>query len=108
MRRLASAHSDRRAAQAPRQPPYVIVLETCGIAGGRAQREGEWTRVLIDPPEPMPILASAPGSSHTPISALANLGIVGAPIFGSATATADLITGNGAANSFDGLAGMLG
>jgi hypothetical protein len=67
--RLASADGKRRSAQRPRQPPYVIVLETCGIAGSKQQRDGEWSRVLIDPPEPMPILSSAPGSTHVPISA---------------------------------------
>lgn len=71
MSRLASADGKRRsAAQRPRQPPYVIVLETCGIAGSKQQRDGEWSRVLIDPPEPMPILSSAPGSTHVPISAM--------------------------------------
>jgi len=73
MERLASAHSKSKSAKfvAPHQPPYVIVLETCGIAGGKNQREGQWTRVLIDPPEPLPILSSAPGSSYVPISARA-------------------------------------
>lgn len=61
----------------PVQPPYVVVLETCGVAGGRKAREGEWTRVLIDPPEPLPILSSAPGSTLVPVSARAQgLGIL--------------------------------
>lgn len=73
LKRLNSAHSKTKNGKSklPHQPPYVVVLETCGIAGGKSQRDGNWTRVLIDPPEPLPILSSAPGSSYIPISARA-------------------------------------
>jgi hypothetical protein len=55
----------------PVQPPYVMVVETCGPAGGAKQRAGEWTRVLIDPPVSMPVLASSAGSGYVPLSAAA-------------------------------------
>ncbi len=62
----AAASSD-----AARQPPYVIVLESVGVSGGARSREGGWQRVCVDPPTPLPVLTSAPGSSHTPVSPLA-------------------------------------
>lgn len=54
----------------PFQPPYVIVVETCGVAGSKKQREGDWTRVFVDPPEAaMSILTSTPGTGYVPLSA---------------------------------------
>ena len=49
------------------QPPYVIVLESVGISGGVRAREGDWQRTFVDPPEPLPLLTSAPGSTFVPI-----------------------------------------
>lgn len=70
MERLGSAADKARAkrAQAPlQQPPYVVVLECCGIVGGTRSREGDWQRVFVDPPEPLPLLTSAPGSTFVPL-----------------------------------------
>ena len=59
------------AASTAKQPPYVIVLESVGVSGGARSREGGWQRVVVDPPTPLPILTSAPGSCYTPVSPLA-------------------------------------
>ena len=60
----------RASRAAAKQPPYVIVLESVGVSGGPRSREGGWQRVLVDPPTPLPLLTSAPGSSYVPLSPL--------------------------------------
>jgi hypothetical protein len=61
----------RAAAAAARQPPYVVVVESVGVSGGARARDGDWKRVIMDPPEPLPLLTSAPGSSYVPLTARA-------------------------------------
>jgi len=53
------------------QPPYMCVLETCGVSGGADQITGVWTQVVTDPPEPLHILSSPPASAYIPLSAAA-------------------------------------
>lgn len=52
----------------PRQPPYAIVLETLGTAGSSNMSSNAWKRVFVDPPDPIELLTSAPGTQYIPIS----------------------------------------
>lgn len=71
----AGRRKGKRRADAPpksrkpqkQQLPYAIVLETCGITGGRDQVEGRWTQVCVDPPDPSAILSAPSASSFVPI-----------------------------------------
>jgi len=62
------------------QPKYVVVLESVGVSGGARSLEGNWQRVFVDPPEPLPVLTSAPGSLLVPLSpSLQNLTLTPPP-----------------------------
>lgn len=60
----AAAAKSRRKRQ---QLPYAIVLETCGVTGGKDQVEGRWTQVAVDPPDPSAILSAPSASSFVPL-----------------------------------------
>jgi hypothetical protein len=67
-----------KASNARQQPPYAVVLETCGLSGGKEQREGTWRRVLVDPPQPVPALSSAPATDYISTS-ISEQGLGGLP-----------------------------
>jgi hypothetical protein len=62
---------DTSPVRGPKQPPYVVTLETCGILGGPAQRAGKWSRVVLDPAQradAVAVLTSIPATSYIPLN----------------------------------------
>ena len=65
--RLAAAAKAACAPLEDARPAAVIVVECVGVRGGPRCHDGNWSRVVVDLPEPLPLLTSMPGSSIVPL-----------------------------------------